>query len=394
MNKRIGILTFFYNNRNYGGLLQAYALQKSIQNRIENCDCKQISYNLSPTPLKSKIRNAINYSTPVDIFEMIFWDMSLKKIIETFPNKYVQRVIKSRLEAFKKFEDEIPHSKEVYNYQSIKNSVKEYDIYVVGSDQIWNAGIDLKTFLLSFAPDNIGKISYAASSGGIVFKGNQKKLLVDNLTCFDAISVREKSLEKQINELGNFSIKTVIDPVFLLEREEWEEVVQDTQIEEPYILCYLLGTSYRQRKMVEAVCSEKGYKLLVFPYITNNSFRLCDYKIGDIKDCNSGPKQFLGLIKNAEAVITDSFHAVAFSVIFNKTFCVLPRYQNGKESKSNNRILDFLDQMHIRGRVAESKEQIIEVLNNTIEYKQVNGYVDKWKTESEAWIMDALLKEK
>ena len=146
--------------------------------------------------------------------------------------------------------------------------------------------------------------------------------------------------------------------------------------------------------MVEAVCSEKGYKLLVFPYITNNSFRLCDYKIGDIKDCNSGPKQFLGLIKNAEAVITDSFHAVAFSVIFNKTFCVLPRYQNGKKSKSNNRILDFLDQMHIRGRVAESKEQIIEVLNNTIEYKQVNGYVDKWKTESEAWMMDALLKEK
>ena len=102
-------------------------------------------------------------------------------------------------------------------------------------------------------------------------------------------------------------------------------------------------------------------------------------------------EEFLGYIKNAEAIITDSFHAVAFSIIFHKDFCVLPRYINGRKDKSNNRIVELLERVRIGNRIAESQNDVWDILNQPIVYD--DNSVDAWISESQEWLLKALDRE-
>lgn len=388
MQKRVGILTLYYKSKNFGGLLQSYALQKAISDF--GCDCEQISYQLSATPVKIKLENAIHYGGIRNI-------LNIKKFFEKFLHKLfankIQKEMCSRIEAFELFEKEIPHSKEVYNYKTIRKSLVDYDTYVVGSDQIWNAGIDLETFLLKFAGEKKGKIAYAASSGGITYKGFQKKLMKGELCKFDALSVRENSLKKQIISLTEKPVENVIDPVFLLSYDEWKKVLKPSKIKEPYIFCYFLGTNRKQRKIVEEIAKKKGYQLVVFPYIVGNVLRFCDMKYGTIRDFVSGPAEFLGLLEGAEYVITDSFHALSFSVIFQKNFCVFPRYEGNRESKSNSRMKDFLHIIEEEKRFVYTKEETEQIWNNEEDYK-ANEKLEEWIEISKIWLQEALRYER
>lgn len=387
--EEIGIITFYYRNKNFGGLLQAYALQKVIESESD-CKCEQISYAISKTPIKQRILNAIKYMPLSKIITLIVVDMFWEKIIHLLSASEMNELTKERKKAFELFEKNIPHSKDIYTYQNIGKCGQVYGVYVVGSDQIWNAGIDLETFLLKFVSNTAKKISYAASSGGVDFKGREKKLIKEELINFDAISVREISLGKQLNDLTNLRIQTVIDPVFLLTRKEWNNIAEVPSMKEPYILCYLLGNSKKQRKIAEMVSKRMECKLVVFPYIVDNSFHWYDLKFGDVRDYTSGPKQFLGLIRDAEFIITDSFHAMAFSVIFEKKFCVFSRKTYGKICKSNNRITDFLEKIGIENRIAEKEEDVIELIGKCVDYDIVMGRLQNWIDNSKQWLQRAL----
>ena len=339
--KKIGIMTLYKNNLNYGGMLQAYALQKAVQNLVgADGECVQISYELSPTPLKDKLIHGLQYRSLRENLSMCF------RLLKKGSSKGTNALSGSEREAaFKAFEASIPHTQKNYTYRSIGECANSFTHLISGSDQVWNGGIDLESFCLGFASPHTRKISYAASSASTKFGKWQDEIFERNLRSFKAVSVREKSVVPYFEARSGKNVKTVLDPVFLLTAQEWADVAVKPQVSSPYVFCYLLGKNEEQLKDARRFAKENQCKLVSFPY-------LCDYDendfcLDDIQIHDAGPKEFLGLIQNAQCIITDSFHATAFSIIFNKPFLALPRFKNEKGTNNNHRVVDILDEFKL-----------------------------------------------
>lgn len=321
VRKRVGILTMYYDSANYGGLLQAYALVRYLNAR--GYDSKQICYDFS------KITININKPSNKQKSHAI---LRLKKIVKKTLNECDNAIHgltdlkKLRKNACKDFRDSIPHTKEVYSVDTLKRTNEDFDVFITGSDQVWNPNGYRPGFFLTFVDGaKKTKIAYAASvSNRISSKALDvyKKALQD----FDVISVREKADVLQIKKVTEKEVQWAVDPVFLLSKEEWSSVASDIDdiISRPYIFCYFLGDSSKQRSVALEYASSKKLKIVTIPYMQMN-YRKCDSEFGDVKLLKVTPNQFLGLIRNAERVFTDSFHATAFSLIFQKKFVVFER---------------------------------------------------------------------
>lgn len=353
--KKIGILTLYKNNKNYGGMLQAYALQKFIQSIISDVEeCVQISYIISPTPIKDKLRHSLEYRS---LWENI--KLGLKLLEKYFDKKKCITENQFFQRAFETFEDCIPHTPKTYTYQTINECACQFTHLITGSDQVWNGGIDLETFCLKFADDKVKRIAYAASSASTKFGKWQDLIFKENLGKFTAISVRERSVVPYFERMSDRKISVVLDPVFLLSAQEWHSVSKKLDITFPYIFCYFLGENKEQRERAIRIAKINDCKLVTIPNM--NGFKNSDINFGDIQIENAGPREFLGLIENAKGVITDSFHATAFSIIFNKAFWALPRFQNRKGQNNNHRVVDILDQFSLSEYYSNSNDMLPQI---------------------------------
>ena len=376
--KKIGILTLYKNNKNYGGILQAYALQKFIQSIINDGEeCVQISYIISPTPIKEKLKHSLEYRS--------FWE-NIKLVLKllkkcSFKKEYINEN-QSFQRAFEDFEDGIPHTKKTYTYQTIYECAHQFTHLITGSDQVWNGGIDLETFCLKFADDKVKRIAYAASSASTKFGEWQDLIFKENLGKFTAISVRERSVVPYFERMSNRKIAVVLDPVFLLSAQEWHDVSKKLDITFPYIFCYFLGENKEQRERAIRIAKVNNCKLVT---ISMNGFKEPDIDFGDIQIENVGPREFLGLIENAKGVITDSFHATAFSIIFNKAFWALPRFKNRKDQNNNHRVVDILDQFSLSEYYSNSNDMLPQ-----IKFDEANIILKARVEESCIFLKDAL----
>lgn len=343
--KKIGIITFYYKNYNYGGLLQAYALPTVLREKF-HFDAEQISYNPVKGPQIKK--------------EKGFYQIAICIVKKVLSKKLLQRE-----NAFEKFIQEIPHSKKMYAYDSVKECGTLYDIFVCGGDQIWNDHknkYELKNteiYTLQFAPKNKKKFSYAPSMAILETTECFQTVFSKGIEDFDAISIREEQSKEIIQKMITKSIETVVDPVLLLSREDWEKILKEPKIKEKYLLCYLLSDNIEQRKAVEKIAKRENLKIVTMPHILMNVVRKCDLFFGDIHDYISGPAEFLGLIKNAEMIITDSFHACVFSMIFEKKFGVFERNGRNEIGNMNSRIYGFLKEYHLEAQLI-TVDQIIK----------------------------------
>ena len=277
---KIGILSLYKNGYNFGAQLQAYALCKYLQRFGE---CEQIQYLHQETDLYYWFRDIVG----------------AKKI--------------------KMFSDSIPHSREVYDNTTIIDSVDKYDVFVCGSDQIWGDSVfvpfeNTAIFALSFVPDDKLKVAYAASMGGNEVEGKYYDILRGTLKLFDYISIREKTAGEFIEKLSEKKVENVVDPVFLLRKHEWDEIAIKPEINEPYDVIYMISDNYSD------LSYNSNRKNIHINPNTNNI----------------GPEEFLGFIKYANTVITDSFHGVAFCLIFGKDFIPI-----SKNKKLNVRLEDL-----------------------------------------------------
>lgn len=363
---KVGIITFYYRNYNYGGMLQAYALQKTIQSM--GYKCEQISllrnYELS-IGIKNRIRN-------------IYW------FIKRMPLNFVTA---KRNRRFKKFQGEIPHSSIIYDCNTIQESNQIYDIFVCGSDQIWNdwnqseKEIDCNT--LFFVNENKVKISYAASAGRMNFGDNFKNSISRGIRRLQYISVREHSSVELISKISKKKIEVVLDPVLLLEQESWKQLCSNNSYKEPYVLCYLLGNDKAIEDSAIRFAKEYGLRIIILPFdnkIRINSDKKCYY------DYSAGPKEFLTLIRYAEFILTDSFHAMMFSVIFHKEFYVFLRQTMVQGQTMNSRVMDFLQEFAINHRIITGDKLKREV----IQYDPIWEKINTRKQESIKFLMNAL----
>ena len=376
--KKVGILTLYYENYNFGGLLQAYALPKVLKDKF-GIDSEQICYALYAEDKSENMHiqsNSLVYQMGICLFSMI-----------------KQKKIDARKRVFKMFMEEIPHSEEIYDYQSISECLNTYQIFICGGDQIWNAcnGIhNLNVFTLNFVPKDAKKIAYAPSMAILEMDNVRKECMEQGMAELNAISIREKKSIDILKTMTNKNIEIVVDPVLLLKEDEWSKEVNKPTLNNKYILCYLINDSVIQRKAVEKIAKKMKLQIVTFPHILANAVRKCDLFFGDIHAYSSGPREFLGLIKSAEFIITDSFHACVFSMIFEKPFVVFERNKIGEKGNMNSRIYDFLEEYHLEGQLITEKELVDMEEIPKIDFTYAHVHWRKRRKESLEYLEKAL----
>ena len=325
----IGIITLYYKNFNYGGQLQAYALTKVVEKIVHNkYKIEQICYDtkkpgrviITNDSIKNNFRK-YNFIKQIQIILNKFWTLIQRKLFTTvnIPKKIIERN-----KIIEKFSNKIPHSKIIYNESNIELANKEYDIFIAGSDQIWNPMIcyNKPAFFLDFSDCEKRKISYAASIARDDLIEKQIIEIKNLLENFDYISLRENNYGNL--NLKNKKIEICLDPTLLLTNSEWTKICSKPLLNIPYIFCYIFSDDNKIRKFAKRLSKYLNIKLITLPYLSGH-FRFNDLFFGDKRLFNVSPEDFLSLIKNAKYVITDSFHASVFSIIFQKQFYVFER---------------------------------------------------------------------
>lgn len=300
MKKRVGIITLYHNSQNYGGLLQAYALVKIL--KLKGYDAEQIDFDNQRKDLLTQIK--------------IFIKKSFDKKEKNFINEEKEEFLKQRKSAIKYFREEhIPHSKNVYTYDNLDKLNSIYDIFICGSDQIWNY-YRSSAYYLTFVKDNKIKFSYAAGMSNINMNKKDLKWTFNALSRLDGVSVREKETKNNFFKL-NKDIRIVLDPTLLISEVDWRKISLKPNIKEKYLLCYFLSPNSRIRELATDFAQINNYRVVTIPYI-NKSCYFVDDIYGDIKLSEVDPLLLLGLIDNAEVIFTDSFHVSLFSLLFKK----------------------------------------------------------------------------
>lgn len=309
---RTTILTFQFAH-NYGALLQAYALKKFVSlNGNETTiapyypEWAQAEYAIIPfaknIPPRRRIRLAMQYSKR----------RKLSSIFESF--------IREELAVKDTFD----------NHEALQAWINENDYVICGSDQIWNNLITKDDPSYFAVGSGAKKIAYAASTGTTALNETQKKFITRYLPDFKAISVREPDSAKQIEQILDKKIQVVMDPVFLLPGSEWDLLASPIDISGPYMFLYFLQENEGLLNYAKEYAKENG--LIIYDVHPTMAKHHEGCKRLDLV----GPKEFLWLIKYAECVCTNSFHATSFSTIYRKKLLHIPN------SKSPERTISLL----------------------------------------------------
>lgn len=379
--KKIGIITHYYNSKNYGGVLQAYALCAFL--RKEGYDAEQIQFDKEyGKGLKRRIGNVCR---------------AVLSIPQRIKYTGIYRKLSQKEKNFFEFRDEwIPHSKTVYTQRTLKKLAGEYDLFITGSDQVWHPNAVCDAYLLDFGMDGIHKMSYAASISKDSLTEQEQIRYQKALADYRAISVREKNAVGLLQSFIAMPIKWVVDPVFLLCKEEWQSVIDDDQKTDfPYVACYFLGDDKDIRKLAKEYAENRGFRLVTIPFLSGE-VQQADIGFGEEPRIDVAPMEFVKIIKNAEVVFTDSFHAMAFSLIFERQFFVFER--NIKSSMSS-RIESLAEMFDTPDHFCnDSKKRTIEyiVQADSIDYTKPFPMFETMRSDSIAFLnenIDKCLKE-
>ena len=336
---------------NFGSVFQSYALCEYLKSQGYT-DVEIIDYN--PTYYKSK---------------------SLRAIAGKFLNfgSYMRRT--------RKFREFIEHNLPLSNdsFLSIKE-LRKYDfsadVYIAGGDQLWNVyhtcGND-DAYKLTWVSGK--KISYATSLGQTDFTTEQIKKLAEKISDFSAVSVRESTSVEMLQKAG-VQATHCVDPVYLLPSSVYERFVKPVN-EPPYLLVYLVTPSELLEKTIEVISEKYGLKVILCSGFSKKCS--CDKFLKDL-----GPDEILSYIYHADFVLSSSFHATSFSLIFEKQFLtILP------DKHTNERILDLLSVRGLDNHIITQESQLIDIFDNMIDCASLESYEDKIET-SKAYLKGAL----
>lgn len=391
--KRIGIITLYYNNDNYGGIAQAYALNKYIENLGYNSEL--ISYKRTPLHIP-KLRERIKKEGLLSVIRSKM-EMLPEKLILKISTKYavkrystdLKKKIGQRKNAFKRSRELVRHSK-VYTEDTIHNCIGVYDCYVSGSDQIWKPGVLQAPYVFEFLPDGYKRISYASSITVTDYPLEYGDYMKKNLAKYMWISVRETSAKTYLENLLNRSVDLVVDPTMLLEKNEWEKIISARIIKEHYLFVYLLGEDRKQRKQISHYAKERNIKIVTLPHV-EGKVRAADIGFGDCQLYDIDLSAFLSLIKYADYVFTDSFHGVVFSNIFETEFLAFERVILSKKANMNSRLDTLLDMLGEKNKIIYKNKAIESANLQPTNFNEVKERLRKKTDQSKLLLNNALV---
>lgn len=377
--KHIGIITIVKVN-NYGAELQALALQKKLclmgfkaeiidylfyknkGHKREKC-----SMPFYPYPIKKKIKEYI---------------LPLYETIKSIP---YWRTQKNREKSFIEFhkKNTIFSPQCYHSYSELYKNPPIYDVYCVGSDQVWNPGCftNLNPYFLSFAPEGKRRISYASSFGVKELPASAKKQYSRLLQGLDSISVREDAGVEIVKVVSGRNATKVVDPTLLLTKTEWKKIAKyDKEPNGKYILLYVLKDSEYIKQTALTLRDKTGLQIV---RICKGAFKQ-DKPSDDIIDIiDAAPDDFLGLIEKAEIVLTNSFHGTVFSILFERDFYTILK----RNVENNSRQTSLLNALHI-DRIRYEDTEFVS--GPDIDYRKCETAINSLKASSEQYLINAI----
>ncbi|HOU09986.1 MAG TPA: polysaccharide pyruvyl transferase family protein [Clostridiales bacterium] len=340
--KKVGIITF-HAAHNFGSSLQVYALQNVIEQL--GFDCRVIDFR--------KPEQSRHYAP-----------LTGKKLLYAlrFDRKYLYN-LPARMRAYAKYqsfiEKQLHLTKRTYSdLKELYDADFDFDFYISGSDQIWNfkpCDAD-NAYFLPFVKSG-KKIAYAPSFGSRYISVDSHSEIAEFIKQYDSVCVRDDNSATIVRELTGLDVPVLPDPSLLLKPEEWDRILPPFQPGDNYIFYYSLAERTRNQEMVaiaNKVAEKTGLKIVLAVCAYGDKEVFSDHD-GHIFKLDSGPQDFVNLIKNARFVITSSFHGLLFSVMFNKPFLAF----NGM---LDERLKSFLSQTGLLDR-AVSKSNADEILD-------------------------------
>ena len=359
---RVGIITFHFVN-NFGGMLQAYALRRAVE---ESCgiDTEIIDYRNWFIRLCDWIRLLPITTNPEEI----------RSGFETMGDRIARR---RRFGLFTKDNNKL--SRKYTNHWQLNHHPPGDDKYICGSDQVWNPYLTMGvsySYFLCFEHEPLNKIAYAPSFGTDGIGWLAEKRIGKNIKNFGFLSVRERSGQELIKKIAGRDAERLIDPTFLIEKAEWERLGRNPLVsDEPYILLYIMQRDEEVYDYAKKIKEQKGLRIV--------EISRYGYQPGFIDEIlvDVGPTEFLGLFRDAAFICTNSYHGLAYSIIFEKEFFLM---KCRRFSARINNLLDMLkidasldnsdqatlsadyDREYVRGTIAAEKKKAISYLRNSL----------------------------
>ena len=368
---KIGTITF-QRAFSYGARLQAFALVKYLNDLGHNAEV--IDYS-----------NIGEASLPKSNFKWAIHKYILKKIFYFFANK--KEVV--RRKKFYSFSEKFtPHTPIHYtSIESLNEIEKEYDLFISGSDQVWNPLYNRNdlNFLLHFVKDSRKKLSYAASFGTSELSQNTFEMYKKELATFDDILVREEEGAELVRQMLGTKPNVVLDPTFLIDSEIWKDIaIYPFKKQFKYILCFkILDVNPIYNKLIKHLQKITNYKLIVL----DNPYQL--KRVNGKLYCTGGPQEFLGLIKNASIVVTNSFHGTVFSILFNRPF-----YTVLNNFGLNSRLENLTEALNLSNRIISNSSLLPNKEDLEINFSSTNKLLAKKIQESKELFNFILEKHK
>ena len=363
---KIAILTFF-ESENYGTVLQAYATQKYLEMQGHTAELLHIKRMIN-----GKSSHYASANKKPTLGERIRY-----KAVSVVKKKSIEEKGKK----FKAFRDKYLQVSKYYDSdEQLINELEDYDLFVSGGDQIWNPyhKVFSSHYMFDFLPAQKPRISYGSSFGvSEIADSAILSSMRDNLTKYQAIGIREQSGVSIVNSMGLDAMQ-VLDPVFLL-NNYWNDFVRERPQKRKYCLVYaLIGYPEAEKKKIAEFAKKRGLEVVILPYNRQNSLN------GFKKEFGLSPEEFLNYIAHAEYVFTNSFHGLAFSILFQKQFTLL-----GCDSEEGlakrERLIDLLEQFKIGDRNFENAHSVID-------YNAVNKLMQSKVNESKKYMRESIDK--
>lgn len=374
---KIGVFTLPLEN-NYGGNLQNFALQQVL---------KEMGHEVVTIDWHRKKEYGSFARQFIGYIHRLYSHYIKKEKISTcwcpFFSEKEFDIISSNIRPF--INKNIALTRKICQAQlkEIDNEYK-FDAYVVGSDQVWVHSYALSAFLDFVDREGVIKVAYAASSNERAWTRYQDLVpLCKQLSeSFSGLSVRENFLKKETEKILKRDIKLVLDPVLLLNPDKYLSLLQGKNNPAPFGFAYILDKSESKTSIIQRISKEKGISFISgMPrkaHVRERNMNLNDYIFPSVEDWIYGMSQ-------ADTVVTDSFHGIAFSILFNKNFVVIPNARRGME-----RFKSLLSIFNLENRMVSNAEEAMKVIKRPIEYDRINETLNSMRADSLSFLNKSL----
>ncbi|MDV7140198.1 polysaccharide pyruvyl transferase family protein [Maribacter sp. TH_r10] len=281
---------------------------------------------------------------------------------------------------FREFHGLMKLTKRYYNIEEIYNNPPNFDLHLVGSDQVWNLQRGFQNppyYFLGFLGKDEKRISYASSFGTKNIDKKYNSRLKELLSCFSAISVREDDGVQIIKEACDLEATQVLDPTFLMNAKEWGELAtKERLIKEDYVLYYGFDNSELSRQLIINLKKRLGLPVVAVSGGVSFPFKV-DYFVKE-----AGPREFLSLFKNASFICTSSFHGLAFAIHFRKSFLTI------KHPQRNSRMETVLNKFDLFDRQVKNANDLLIQSDEEffVDYSKIEDKIEFERTRSLNWL--------